>query len=52
MTVIGVGDLQMANGEKFSGLVIQATREELQAVAGNDLYQEVEVAPVMHWRTI
>ena len=47
MTVIGVGDLQMANGGKFSGLVIQATREELQAVAGDVLYQEVEVAPVI-----
>ena len=45
MTVIGVGDLQMVNGERFSGLVIQATREELQAVAGNVLYKEVEVTP-------
>lgn len=45
MTVIGVGDLQMANGAKFSGLVIQATREELQAVAGNILYKKVEVVP-------
>lgn len=45
MTVIGVGDLQMANGENFSGLVIQATRGELQAVAGNVLYKEVEIVP-------
>lgn len=43
MTVIGIGDLQMANGDKFSGIVIEATRGELQAVAGNILYKEVEV---------
>ena len=46
MTVIGVGDLQMMDdGEKFPGIIIQATREELQAVAGNILYKEVEVVP-------
>lgn len=45
MTVIGVGDLQMADGAKFPGIVIQATRGELQAVAGNILYKEVEVVP-------
>ena len=46
MTVIGVGDLQLADGAKFPGIVIQATREELQAVAGNILYKEVDVSPV------
>ena len=45
MTVIGIGDLQMANGEKFSGIVIEATRGEIQVVAGNILYKEVEVVP-------
>ena len=48
MTVIGVGDLQMADGAQFPGIVIQASREELQAVAGNILYKEVEVRPVSH----
>jgi len=43
VTVIGVGDLQMADGAKFPGIVIEATREELQAVAGNILYKEVAV---------
>ena len=43
MTVIGVGDLQMASGEKFPGIVIEASRKELQAIAGNILYKEVEV---------
>lgn len=46
MTVIGVGDLQMADGAKFPGIVIQASREELQAEAGNILYKEVDVWPV------
>lgn len=45
MTVINVGDMQMMDGAKFPGIVIQASREELQAVAGNILYKEVEVAP-------
>lgn len=45
MTVIGVGDMQMMDGAKFPGVVIQASREELQAVAGNILYKEVEVLP-------
>lgn len=45
MTVIAVGDLQMMDGAKFPGIVIQASREELQAVAGNVLYKEVEVTP-------
>ena len=48
MTIIGVGDLQMADGAKFPGIVIEASREELQAVAGNILYKEVEVRPVSH----
>lgn len=45
MTVIGVGDLQMADGAKFPGIVIEATRDELQVVAGNILYKKVEVVP-------
>ena len=45
MTVIGVGDMQMMDGAKFPGVVIQASREELQAIAGNILYKEVEVLP-------
>ena len=45
MTVVEVGDLQMARGERFSGIVIQATRDELQDIAGNILYKEVVVAP-------
>lgn len=43
MTVIGIGDLQMADGAKFPGIVIEASREELQAVAGNILYHEVVI---------
>ena len=46
MTVIGVGDMQMMDGAKFPGVVIQASREELQAVAGNILYKEVAVLPL------
>ena len=46
MTVIGVGDMQMMDGAKFPGIVIQASREELQAEAGNILYKEVNVRPV------
>lgn len=45
MTVIGIGDMQMMDGAKFPGIVIQATRGELQAVAGNVLYKEVEIVP-------
>lgn len=45
MTVLEVGDLHMKDGAKFSGIVIEATRGELQAVAGNVLYKEVEIAP-------
>ena len=46
MTVIGIGDLQMADGAKFSGIVIEADREELKEIAGNILYREVIVEPV------
>ena len=46
MTVIGVGDIQTADGAKSPGMVIKASREELQEVAGNILYKEVEVLPV------
>ena len=46
MKVIGIGDLQMMDGAKFPGIVVQATREELQAAAGNVLYKDVEVVPV------
>ena len=47
MKVIGIGDLQMMDGAKFPGIVVQATREELQAAAGNILYKDVVVAPVI-----
>ena len=46
MKVIGIGDMQMLDGEKFPGIAIEASREELQAVAGNILYKDVVVAPV------
>ena len=45
MTVIGVGDLQLADGAKFPGIIIEASREELQEMAGNILYKEVNVVP-------
>ena len=45
MKVIGIGDMQMMDGEKFPGIAIEASREELQAIAGNILYKDVEVAP-------
>lgn len=45
MTVIAIGELQLWNGEKIRGIAIEATREELQAVAGDILYKEVEVVP-------
>lgn len=45
MTVIGIGDLQMMDGATFPGVVIEASREEIQAIAGNILYKEVEVVP-------
>ena len=44
--VIGIGDLQVGDGAKIPGIVVQASREELQSVAGNILYKEVVVAPV------
>ena len=46
MTVLNLGDMQMMDGAKFPGIVIQASREELQAVAGNILYKEVAVLPL------
>ena len=46
MKVIGIGDMQMLDGEKFPGIAIEASREELQAIAGNILYKDVEVVPV------
>lgn len=46
MKVIGIGDMQMIDGEKFPGIAIEASREELQAVAGNIMYKDVVVAPV------
>ena len=46
MTVIDIGDIQTADGAKFPGMVIEASREELQEVAGNILYKEVSVRPV------
>ena len=45
MKVIGIGDMQMMDGAKFPGIVIEAIREELQAVAGKLLYKEVNVVP-------
>ena len=43
MTVIGVGDLKMADGAQFPGMIIKAAREELQEIAGSVLYREVWV---------
>lgn len=43
MTVIGIGDMEMENSEKFCGIIIKATRRELQEVAGDVLYREVAV---------
>lgn len=46
MTVIDIGDIHTADGAKFPGMVIEASREELQSVAGNILYEKVEVLPL------
>ena len=46
MTVISIGEMQLWKGEKIRGIAIEATREELQAVAGEIVYKEVEVEPV------
>ena len=46
MTVIGVGDLKMADGAQFPGIVIEASRDELVGIAGNVLYREVFVEPI------
>lgn len=48
MTVIGVGDLKMADGAQFPGIVIEAAREELQEIAGSVLYREVRVSPLQN----
>ena len=45
MTVIGIGDMKMDDSEKFCGIIIEATREEIQAIAGNILYREVTITP-------
>lgn len=46
MKVIEIGDMLTRNGERLGGILIEASRDELQAVAGNILYKEVEVLPV------
>ena len=46
MTVIGVGDLMMADGAQFPGMIIKAAREELREIAGSVLYREVRVSPL------
>ncbi len=43
--VIEIGELMMAKG-RVSGMVIEATKGELQEVAGSVLYKEVEVKPL------
>ena len=45
MTVIEIGELMMAKGT-VSGMVIEATRGELQEVEESVLYKEVEVKPL------
>ena len=52
MKVIGVGDLQMADGAQFPGIVIKASREELQKIAGSVLYREVDVLPVRNGKDV
>ena len=46
MTVIELGDLRTALGGKFCGILIEATRDEIQAIAGQILYKEVTVQTV------
>ena len=46
MKVIEIGDMLTHNGERLCGILVEASRDELQAVAGNILYKEVEVLPV------
>ena len=46
MEVIRVGDMEMDDGEEFSGLLVKADREELQEVAGKVLYREVIILPI------
>ncbi len=47
MKVIGVGDFKIDDtGEKMSGILVQASRNELMKQAGNILYRKVEVVPI------
>ena len=46
MEVIEIGDMMTRNGERLCGILVEASRDELQAVEGNILYKEVEVLPV------
>lgn len=46
MKVIEIGDMLTRNGERLCGILVEASRDELQAVEGNILYKEVEVLPV------
>lgn len=46
MEVIEIGDMLTRNGERLCGILVEASRDELQAVEGNILYKEVEVLPV------
>lgn len=46
MKVIEIGDMLARNGERLCGILVEASRYELQAVEGNILYKEVEVLPV------
>ena len=46
MKVIEIGDMLTRNGERSCGILIEASRHELQTVEGNILYKEVEVLPV------
>lgn len=46
MRAIEIGDILTRNGERLCGLLVEASRDELQAVAGNILYKAVEVLPV------
>lgn len=46
MKVIEIGDMLTRNGERLCGIFVEASRDELQAVAGDILYKEVEVLPV------
>ena len=45
MTVVSIGNLQMAGKEAFPSLVIKGTQDELRAVAGRVLYSEIKIVP-------